>query len=63
MDIFKRIVFAVACLTFGFSGTQGTASQYKFTHITTANSSLSYDGIAVSPKIQEVSSGLAPSRD
>ena len=22
MDIFKRIVFAVACLTFGFSGTQ-----------------------------------------
>ena len=46
MDIFKRIVFAAACLTFGFSGTQGAASQYKFTHITTANSSLSYDGIS-----------------
>lgn len=45
MYIFKRIVFAAACLAIGLSGTQVTASQYKFTHITTGNSSLSYDGI------------------
>ncbi|MGN0189311.1 MAG: two-component regulator propeller domain-containing protein, partial [Candidatus Cryptobacteroides sp.] len=44
MNIFRKIFFAV-CLPLALTVPEAAASQYEFTHITTGNSSLSYDGI------------------